>query len=60
MQQVKFPDNVLIAECQGHSCPITSTEQLYMAQVSTTRQLTKTKDSNNYLDTNVWDRVSNR
>ena len=46
--------------CQGHSCPTTSTEQLYMVQVSTTRWSTKTKDSNNYLDTNVWDRRSNR
>ena len=45
--------------CQGHSCPITSTERLYMVQVSTTRRSTKTKDSNNYLDTNVWDRRSN-
>ena len=45
--------------CQGHSCPITSTEQLYTVQVSTTRRSTKTKDSNNYLDTNVWDRRSN-
>ena len=39
--------------CQGHSCPITSTERLYTVQVSTTRRSTKTKDSNNYLDTNV-------
>ena len=46
--------------CQGHSCPITSTERLYMVQVSTTRRLTKTKDSNNYLDPNVWDRRSNQ
>ena len=39
--------------CQGHSCPITSTERLYTVQVSTTRQLAKIKDSNNYLGTNV-------
>ena len=45
---------------QGHSCPITSTERLYTVQVSTTRRSTKTKDSNNYLDTNIWDRRSNR
>ena len=38
---------------QGHCCPITSTEQLYTVQVSTTRRSTKTKDSNNYLDSNV-------
>ena len=41
------------AGCQGHSCPITSTERLYTVQVSTTRRSTKTKDSNDYLDTNV-------
>ena len=49
-----------LRSCQGHSCPITSTERLYTVQVSTTRRSTKTKDSNNYLDTNVWDRISNR
>ena len=53
-----FPDLItspsdFYAVCQGHSCPITSTEQLYMVQVSTTRRSTKTKDSNDYLDTNI-------
>ena len=53
LQLLEEESRELADGCQGHSCPITSTERLYTVQVSTTRRSTKIKDSNDYLDTNV-------